>query len=181
MRDKTELTWWQEALGLRSVPTETKCWRLKTYVEQKWRKHRASSILAVTSQVIVTLTQRSQSELVFQYQSFSRLQNFWKSQALQNKTKLNIYKSDVYSVLLCSRETWRTNKKIESSFRGFSGRCFDHILRTESDRNSVLLKKKLAEVLASTTMWKMWNRDTGDDCYGWTRPGIHTVHLDGHH
>jgi len=53
--------------------------------------------------------------------AFNRLKNIWKSSILQTNTKLKIYKSDVFSVLLYALETWRTNKKIERRLRGFEG------------------------------------------------------------
>ena len=62
-------------------------------------------------------------------QAFNRLQNVWKSSALQIHTKLKIYKSNVRSVLLYAAETWRTNGRIESCLRGFEGRCLRRILR----------------------------------------------------
>ena len=58
-----------------------------------------------------------------------RLQNIWKSTALQTKTKLKFYRSNVRSVLLYASETWRTNKRLESRLRGFEGRCLKRILR----------------------------------------------------
>ena len=62
-------------------------------------------------------------------QAFNRLQSIWKSTALQTKTKLKIYRSNVRSVLLYASETWRTNKRLESRLRGFEGRCLRRILR----------------------------------------------------
>ncbi|KAH1187851.1 hypothetical protein KIL84_020600 [Mauremys mutica] len=60
--------------------------------------------------------------------AFYRLQNIWRSNILQMKTKVEIYRSNVRSVLLYAAETWRTNKKIESRLRGFEGRCLRRIL-----------------------------------------------------
>ena len=62
-------------------------------------------------------------------QAFNRLQSIWKSTALQTKTKLKIYRSNVRSVLLYASETWRTNKRLESRLRGFEGPCLWRILR----------------------------------------------------
>ena len=62
-------------------------------------------------------------------QAFNRLQSIWKSTALQTKTKLKIYRSNVHSVLLYASETWKTNKRLESRLRGFEGRCLRRILR----------------------------------------------------
>jgi hypothetical protein len=57
-------------------------------------------------------------------QSFNRLQNIWKSEAIMTKTKIKIPKFDVRSVLLYASETWRINrKKIDSRPRGFEVRC----------------------------------------------------------
>ena len=62
-------------------------------------------------------------------QAFNRLQSIWKSTALQTKTKLKIYRSNVRSVLLYASETWRTNKRLENRLRGFEGRYLWRILK----------------------------------------------------
>jgi len=47
----------------------------------------------------------------------------------KTRTKINIYKSNVRSVLLYGSETWKTNTKCESRLRGFEGRCLRRILQ----------------------------------------------------
>ena len=66
--------------------------------------------------------------------AFRALDNIWRSSAYKIQTKLNIYKSNVRSVLLYGAETWKTSTKTDSRTRGFEGRCLRRILRIRWDQ-----------------------------------------------
>jgi hypothetical protein len=52
----------------------------------------------------------------------------WRFTLYSTKTKIKIYKSWVQTVLLYGAETWKTDKRIESMFRGFERRPLRRML-----------------------------------------------------
>ena len=56
----------------------------------------------------------------------------WRSVILHTKTELKMYRSNIR--LLCAHQTWRTNKKIETTLRDFVVGCH-YSENTESDES----------------------------------------------
>ena len=124
------------SVGLKIHPDKTKMMKMKNKSAAKTNVHGVEleevehfkylgSYISADSNIEKEISTR----IGLAAQAFSRLQNIWKSSALQTNIKLKIYKSNVRSVLLYAAETWRTNRKIESRLRGFEGRCLRRILR----------------------------------------------------
>jgi hypothetical protein len=61
--------------------------------------------------------------------TFFQLRNIWKSSVISTKTKLNIFKSNVLSVLLYSCETWLITRDLDDKLQSFTNRCLRYILR----------------------------------------------------
>ena len=61
--------------------------------------------------------------------TFYQLRNIWKSTIISIRTKINIFKSNVLSVLLYSCETWLTSKALINKLQGFTNRSLRYILR----------------------------------------------------
>lgn len=61
--------------------------------------------------------------------TFYQLRNIWKSTIISTRTKVNIFKSNVLSVLLYSCETWLTTTAINTKLQGFTNRSLRYILK----------------------------------------------------
>lgn len=61
--------------------------------------------------------------------AFSQLRSIWKSTIISTKTKINLFKSNVLSVLLYSCETWLTTTALNAKLQGFTNRCLRSILK----------------------------------------------------
>ena len=116
-------------------------------------------------------------------QAFNRLQSIWKSTALQTKTKLKIYRSNVRSVLLYTpQKPGEPTKDLRVGSEALKDGVFGE--SWEYGGNSVSPIKKLTGAQASIILWRTWNSGAGDGlamCWVWTRTDIHAQHSDGHH
>ena len=137
IQEKTDrVDWAARSVGLKIHPSKSKMMKLKNRsttktivrnveLEEVQDFKYLGSYISTDSNIEKEMSTR----IGLAAQAFNRLQSIWKSTALQTKTKLKIYRSNVRSVLLYASETWRTNKRLESRLRGFEGRCLRRILR----------------------------------------------------
>lgn len=65
----------------------------------------------------------------FVVQVFKKLNNIWKFIIFSIKIKFRIYQFNVCLIFFYVLEMWRINKKLESKFWGFEGRCLWRILK----------------------------------------------------
>ena len=84
----------------------------------------------------------------------NKVRNIWKSSLLQTKIKLKIYRSNVRSAILYAMEIWRTNKKLESRFKGVMWRECVYDEYSGSAGNNVSPTGKSVDERASTTLSK---------------------------
>ena len=61
--------------------------------------------------------------------AYNKLDKFWKNSLFTIKTKVNVFKSNVISVLLYGCETWRTTKADEKTFDAFLHKSLRRILK----------------------------------------------------
>ena len=60
--------------------------------------------------------------------SYHSLKKIWNSRQIRRKTKLNLFNSNVKSVLLYGAETWRMTETIKQKLQTFSNRCLRRIM-----------------------------------------------------
>ena len=61
--------------------------------------------------------------------AFIQLRNIWKSPNISQKTKLQIFNSNVKSVLMYGSESWKTTKEMLNKIQAFVNRCLRRILK----------------------------------------------------
>ena len=61
--------------------------------------------------------------------AYNKLDKFWKNSQFTIRTKVNVFKSSVISVLLYGCETWRTTKADEKTFDAFLHKSLRRILK----------------------------------------------------
>ena len=60
--------------------------------------------------------------------AMNKLNNFWKNKNVEQKTKLQIFRTNVFSVLLYGSETWSMNMGSERVLASFHLRCLRRLL-----------------------------------------------------
>ncbi|XP_062615396.1 uncharacterized protein LOC134277126 [Saccostrea cucullata] len=60
---------------------------------------------------------------------FAKLRNIWKSSIIRSKTKIRIFKTNVFGVLLYGSESWKVTKNISQKLDTFQTRCLRRILK----------------------------------------------------
>lgn len=62
-------------------------------------------------------------------QAFNTLRPVWNSTSISTKTKLQIFTTNVKSVLLYGSETWRVTRSISNKLQTFINKCLRRILK----------------------------------------------------
>jgi len=61
--------------------------------------------------------------------AFQNLTKIWNTRSIGKKTKINLFKTLVRSVLLCGCETWKMTKCEEKKLDAFQSKCLRRVLR----------------------------------------------------
>ena len=91
--------------------------------------------------------------------AMNKLSNFWKNKNIEQKTKLQIYQSNVLSVLLYGAETWSMNKEAERRLASFHLKCLRRLLNIRWNdfiTNEEVLERANSRGIVTTIKKKRW-------------------------
>ena len=114
--------------------------------------------------------------------AFNKLNNFWKNKNSKQNTKLNIYRSNVLSVLLYGAETWTMTREPERRLASFHTKCLRRLLKIRWNdfiTNIKVREKANAEDVITTIKGK--DGHTWDMPYAWHQQEFRDRHENGHH
>ena len=92
--------------------------------------------------------------------TFNILQKIWKSRDITTSVKLQLFNSNVKSVLLYGPETWRTSKSMLRKVQAFINTCLRRMLRIrwpEKIRNEGLWERTVQEPVKSVISRRKWS------------------------
>ena len=92
--------------------------------------------------------------------TFNILQKIWKSRDITTSVKLQLFNSNVKSVLLYGPETWRTSKSMLRKVQAFINTCLRRMLRIrwpEKIRNKELWERTGQEPVKSVISRRKWS------------------------
>jgi len=92
--------------------------------------------------------------------AFNKLNNFWKNKHIKQNTKLNIYRSNVLSVLLYGAETWMMTRESERRLASFHTKCLRCLLNIRWNdfiTNTEVREKANAEDVLTAIKRKRWS------------------------
>nr|KAG5701649.1 hypothetical protein BaRGS_019338 [Batillaria attramentaria] len=87
------------------------------------------------------------------------LKNIWASKVISTRTKIRIFNSNVKSVLLYGRETWRTTKTVKQKIQTFFNTCLRRIFKTrwtEKIQYEELWERAGQEPVAKQILRRKW-------------------------
>ena len=92
--------------------------------------------------------------------AFNILQKIWKSRDKTTSVKLQLFNSNVKSVLLYGSDAWRTSKSMLTKVQAFITKCLRRLLRfwwPEKIRNEELWDRTGQEPVKSVTSRRKWS------------------------
>ena len=91
--------------------------------------------------------------------AMNKLNNFWKNKNIEQKTKLQIFRTNLLPVLLYGSETWSMSMGSERRLASFHLRCLCRLLHIkwyEFKINTEVLEKANTESIATTVKRRRW-------------------------
>jgi hypothetical protein len=124
-----------KAVRLKINPANTKTMRINTKSKERFEANN-KDVHDVTEFTylgnVVTTTGGAEDEVNIRVRkanaAFIRLYSMWKAKEMSKKTKMKIFSSNVKSVFLYGRETWKVTNKIINSLQAFINKRLRRIL-----------------------------------------------------
>ena len=169
-RERTESTKSHATLDSRSIPIKPRSWSWRREAQQRQVHARGADLEEVQNFRYLgsyissdsNIEQEISTRLELATAAFNKLRNIWKSSFLNTKTKLKIYRSNVWSILLRASETGRGefNRSLKVAWGALMEGAYGESSRSVGNSTSPIGKS--VDKRVSTALSKKRSTSAGD-------------------